>query len=130
MTRIATFNVNGVNARLPVLVKWLAQSQCDVVCLQETKTPDEKFPAEAIEKAGYGAIWHGQNLTTALRSSLAAPHHSRPDAACPEIPTTPIAATSRRRSAASLSDAFTFPMATRRQARNSTTYRTDWLALG
>lgn len=60
MTRVATFNVNGINARLPVLLKWLAQSECDVVCLQETKTPDEKFPIGAIEGAGYGAIWHGQ----------------------------------------------------------------------
>jgi exodeoxyribonuclease-3 len=60
VTRIATFNVNGVNARLPVLQKWLAQSQYDVVCLQETKTPDEKFPIKAVEAAGYGAIWHGQ----------------------------------------------------------------------
>ena len=60
MTRIATFNVNGINARLPVLLKWLALSECEVVCLQETKTPDEKFPIEAIEQAGYRAIWHGQ----------------------------------------------------------------------
>lgn len=60
MTRIATFNVNGINARLPVLLKWLAQSRCDIVCLQETKTPDEKFPVGALEEAGYGAIWHGQ----------------------------------------------------------------------
>lgn len=60
MTRIATFNVNGVNGRLPVLLKWLAETEYDVVCLQELKTSDEKFPAEAIRDAGYGAIWHGQ----------------------------------------------------------------------
>src|SRR5215218_6944823 len=60
MTRIATFNVNGVNGRLPVLLKWLGESDCEIVCLQELKTSDEKFPAEAIRKAGYGAIWHGQ----------------------------------------------------------------------
>ena len=60
MTRIATFNVNGVNGRLPVLLKWLGQSNYDIVCLQELKTSDEKFPAEEIRKAGYGAIWHGQ----------------------------------------------------------------------
>ena len=58
--KIATFNVNGVNGRLPVLVRWLEQSAPDVVCLQELKASDEKFPAEAIRKAGYGAIWHGQ----------------------------------------------------------------------
>jgi exodeoxyribonuclease-3 len=60
MTRIATFNVNGVNGRLPVLLKWLRETDYDIVCLQELKTSDEKFPAEAIKEAGYGAIWHGQ----------------------------------------------------------------------
>jgi exodeoxyribonuclease-3 len=58
--KIATFNVNGINGRLPRLLEWLEQSQPDVACLQELKTTDEKFPAAAIEKAGYGAIWHGQ----------------------------------------------------------------------
>ena len=58
--KIATFNVNGVNGRLPVLLRWLKERRPDVVCLQELKSPDEKFPREAIEKAGYGAIWHGQ----------------------------------------------------------------------
>jgi exodeoxyribonuclease III len=58
--RIATYNVNGVNGRLPVLLRWLAESAPDVVCLQELKAPDEKFPEKAIRDAGYGAIWHGQ----------------------------------------------------------------------
>jgi exodeoxyribonuclease-3 len=58
--KIATFNVNGVNGRLPVLLNWLAAAQPDVVCLQELKAPDEKFPVDALNKAGYGAIWHGQ----------------------------------------------------------------------
>jgi exodeoxyribonuclease-3 len=58
--RIATFNVNGVNGRLPILLRWLKQTEPDVACLQELKSPDEKFPAAAIENAGYGAIWHGQ----------------------------------------------------------------------
>ena len=58
--RIATFNVNGVNGRLPVLLEWLAETRPDVACLQELKAPDERFPEAAIEKAGYGAIWHGQ----------------------------------------------------------------------
>jgi exodeoxyribonuclease-3 len=58
--KIATFNVNGVNGRLPVLLDWLESSAPDVACLQELKAPDEKFPAKAIEKAGYGAAWHGQ----------------------------------------------------------------------
>ncbi len=58
--KIVTFNVNGVNGRLPLLLEWLAETQPDVVCLQELKSPDEKVPAKAIEKAGYGALWHGQ----------------------------------------------------------------------
>jgi exodeoxyribonuclease III len=58
--KLATYNVNGINGRLPVLLRWLEQSDPEVVCLQELKTSDEKFPVAAIEKAGYGAIWHGQ----------------------------------------------------------------------
>src|SRR5256885_12604326 len=58
--KIATYNVNGVNGRLPVLLRWLAQSRPDIVCLQELKAPQEKFPERAIRDAGYGAIWHGQ----------------------------------------------------------------------
>lgn len=58
--RIATFNVNGVNGRLPVLLQWLAEAKPDVVCLQELKAPQEKFPKDAINDAGYGAIWLGQ----------------------------------------------------------------------
>lgn len=58
--KIATYNVNGVNGRLPVLLRWLAEEAPDIVCLQELKAPDERFPIMAIEEAGYGAIWHGQ----------------------------------------------------------------------
>lgn len=58
--KIATYNVNGVNGRLPVLLRWLEEAEPDVVCLQELKSPDERFPAAAIEATGYGAIWHGQ----------------------------------------------------------------------
>ena len=58
--KIATFNVNGVNGRLPVLLRWLAERQPDIACLQELKAPQEKFPAAEIRDAGYNAIWHGQ----------------------------------------------------------------------
>jgi len=58
--KLATYNVNGVNGRLPVLLRWLAESKPDIVCLQELKAPQERFPAAEIAKAGYGAIWHGQ----------------------------------------------------------------------
>lgn len=58
--KIATYNVNGVNGRLPILLRWLAETQPAIVCLQELKAPQEKFPLQAIEDAGYFAIWHGQ----------------------------------------------------------------------
>jgi exodeoxyribonuclease-3 len=58
--KIATYNVNGINGRLPVLLRWLKQAQPDVVCLQELKAPEEKFPALALREAGYDSIWHGQ----------------------------------------------------------------------
>jgi exodeoxyribonuclease-3 len=58
--RIATFNVNGVNGRLPVLLRWLQETRPDIVCLQELKTPSERFPVQPLETAGYGAIWLGQ----------------------------------------------------------------------
>lgn len=58
--KIATYNVNGINSRLPVLLRWLEESKPDVACLQELKAPQEKFPEQAILEAGYQAIWHGQ----------------------------------------------------------------------
>lgn len=58
--KIATYNVNGINGRLPVLLKWLSQAKPDIVCLQELKAPQEKFPIEEINAAGYQAIWKGQ----------------------------------------------------------------------
>lgn len=58
--KIATYNVNGINGRLPVLLRWLNETTPDVACLQELKAPQEKFPLQAINDAGYHAIWHGQ----------------------------------------------------------------------
>jgi exodeoxyribonuclease-3 len=58
--KLATYNVNGINGRLDVLLRWLGETGPDVVCLQELKTPSNKFPRKEIERAGYGAIWHGQ----------------------------------------------------------------------
>ncbi len=57
---VATYNVNGVNGRLNVLLRWLEAAKPDIVCLQELKAPQEKFPEAALLKAGYYAIWHGQ----------------------------------------------------------------------
>ena len=58
--RIATFNVNGVNGRLPVLLRWLDEAKPDIVCLQELKASQDKFPQAEIEAAGYSSIWLGQ----------------------------------------------------------------------
>ncbi len=58
--RIATYNVNGINGRLAVLLRWLELAEPDVVCLQELKAPDASFPEAAIRDLGYDAIWHGQ----------------------------------------------------------------------
>ena len=58
--RIVTYNINGIGARLPNLLKWLDEAKPDVVCLQELKCPQEKLPEPAIRDAGYKVIWHGQ----------------------------------------------------------------------
>ena len=58
--KIATYNVNGVNGRLPVLLRWLEETKPDIVCLQELKAPQEKFPLKEIEEAGYHTVWKGQ----------------------------------------------------------------------
>ena len=77
--RIATYNVNGVNGRLPVLLHWLADTRPDVVCLQELKASDEKFPEGPIRDAGYDAIWHGQKSWNgvAILSRVGAPIETR-----------------------------------------------------
>jgi exodeoxyribonuclease-3 len=58
--RIATFNVNGVNGRLPRLIEWLRETSPDIACLQEIKTVEERFPFAALAEAGYHALVHGQ----------------------------------------------------------------------
>jgi exodeoxyribonuclease III len=77
--KIATYNVNGVNGRLTVLLQWLNESKPDVVCLQELKAPQEKFPLEAINNAGYEAIWHGQKSWNgvAILSKIGKPEELR-----------------------------------------------------
>lgn len=58
--KLATYNINGIRARLGALLEWLEREQPDIACLQELKAPDEAFPAADIERLGYAAIWHGQ----------------------------------------------------------------------
>jgi exodeoxyribonuclease-3 len=77
--RIASYNINGINSRLPVLTRWLAEFQPDVVGLQELKCTDEAFPREAIEELGYQSIWHGQRSWNgvALLSRVGEPVETR-----------------------------------------------------
>jgi exodeoxyribonuclease-3 len=58
--KIATFNINNINKRLENLLDWLGVATPDAVCLQETKSTDGDFPAQALREAGYGAVWHGE----------------------------------------------------------------------
>ncbi len=58
--KLATFNINGIRARLPNLLRWLDRERPDVVCLQELKAADAQFPRQEISDAGYGALWYGQ----------------------------------------------------------------------
>ena len=58
--KIATFNINNVNRRLPNLLQWLKAARPDIACLQELKAADAEFPVDAIRKAGYRAVWRGQ----------------------------------------------------------------------
>lgn len=58
--RLATWNVNSINARLETVLRWFKNAQPDVACLQELKCVDEKFPTEPFESLGYNIITHGQ----------------------------------------------------------------------
>jgi exodeoxyribonuclease-3 len=58
--KIATFNINGIRPRLPILLQWLKREKPDIACLQELKAEDDLFPVQEINNAGYGAIWQGQ----------------------------------------------------------------------
>ena len=60
LVKIATYNVNGIKARMPRLIEWLDEQKPDIAVLQEIKSSDETFPESDIRDAGYGAIWHGQ----------------------------------------------------------------------
>ncbi|MFC4256720.1 exodeoxyribonuclease III [Altererythrobacter xixiisoli] len=77
--KIATYNVNGINSRLPVLLRWLKLARPDVVALQELKAPQTAFPQDALRAAGYEAIWQGQSRWNgvALLSRIGQIHETR-----------------------------------------------------
>jgi len=58
--KIASYNINGITSRLEILLRWLEEFRPDIIGLQELKTTDDRFPAEALAELGYSAIWHGQ----------------------------------------------------------------------
>ena len=58
--KVATYNVNGIKARLPRLLEYLAEEKPDILCLQELKSTDETVPDAQVREAGYGVVWHGQ----------------------------------------------------------------------
>jgi exodeoxyribonuclease-3 len=70
--KIATWNVNSLNVRLPHLLDWLAANKPDVLCLQETKQEDSKFPYETLKEAGYNAIHNGQKTYNGV--AILSPH--------------------------------------------------------
>ena len=77
--KIATWNINGVKARLPVVLDWLREARPDVACLQEIKSVDEAFPREPVEELGYTVETHGQKgfNGVAILSKVAPEHVSR-----------------------------------------------------
>ncbi len=77
--KIATYNVNGVNGRLPVILRWLKETKPDIVCMQELKAPQEKFPETEFLDAGYQAVWLGQKSWNgvAVISRIGMPEISR-----------------------------------------------------
>jgi exodeoxyribonuclease-3 len=58
--KIASYNINGINGRIANLLRWLKETKPDVVCLQELKTEEHKFPERVLLDAGYHAVWQGQ----------------------------------------------------------------------
>jgi len=119
--KIATYNVNSVNARLPVLLRWLAETRPDVACLQELKAPQEKFPAEALRDAGYRAIWHGQKAWNGVAILARAGEPTETGRGLAGDPDDVQSRYPKGRSAASASAASTCRTATRPPARSSTT---------
>lgn len=58
--KVASFNINSIRVRLDLLLNWLTKNKPDVLCLQETKVPDDKFPAQKIKDAGFNVVFNGQ----------------------------------------------------------------------
>jgi exodeoxyribonuclease III len=119
--KIATFNINNVNRRLPNLLDWLKTAKPDIVCLQELKCTDAQFPVDAIKQAGYHAVWRGQRTWNgvAILSRGSAPIVTR--TSLPATLRTTSRAISRPRSRGYLLAVSTCRTATPSQGPSSTT---------
>lgn len=85
--KIATYNVNGISSRLPVLLRWLQEASPEVACLQELKAPQEKFPLAALQDAGYSCIWQGQKSWNGV--AILAKGKEEPNEICRVLPGDP-----------------------------------------
>jgi len=95
--KIATFNINGIRARLESLLAWLEHERPDVVCLQELKSVDDAFPLDEIHAAGYGAVWQGQKSWNGVAILAKGAVRSKSGGLCPVTTMTPRAVTSKPR---------------------------------
>jgi exodeoxyribonuclease-3 len=86
--KIATFDINNINRRLPNLLQWRKTAKPDVVCLQELKTVDKEFPDAAIARAGYRAVWRGQKTWNGVAILSRDTEPIVTALPCPAIPTT------------------------------------------
>jgi exodeoxyribonuclease III len=84
--KVATYNVNSIRQRLPIVLDWIAEHKPDVMCLQETKVQDQDFPVDALQKAGYHANYRGMKgyngvatLTRTAPEKVVYGLHSGPD---------------------------------------------------
>jgi exodeoxyribonuclease-3 len=84
--KITTFNINNVNKRMDNFLPWLAKTQPDIVCLQELRTEQEAFPAQAFRALGYGAVWQGERSWNGV-AILARGHE--PVLTCASLPGNP-----------------------------------------
>ena len=94
--KIATFNINNINRRLPNLLNWLTASKSDVVCLQELKCSERDFPAAPIKEAGYSAVWRGEKTWNGVAILARTANPFSPAQRFPAMPLTSRPGTSKR----------------------------------
>jgi exodeoxyribonuclease III len=116
--KIATYNVNSIRRRLPIVLDWLAAHKPDVMCLQETKIQDQDFPVDAIHDAGYHASFRGMKAYNGVATLTRTPPEKVVHG-LHEGPTTKISGSSRPSSAGFRSSTLTFRRVIRFLRRNT-----------